>query len=94
MWKKREYIEGAAYHVTSRTIDKIRVFERPIKDLRDYLYVMNYIDQNPVKAGLSPRVGEWKETGAYYIQENIKGLVDYDDFTRRLYARPGLLPAP
>ncbi|GHT69524.1 hypothetical protein FACS1894110_19140 [Spirochaetia bacterium] len=171
MRKKREYIEGAAYHVTSRTNDKIRVFERrlgkkvmlmvldgakkkfgfklmnfcimpthihllimpgpgenlskimqwikthsskrwnqlhgstdhlwgnrfferPIKDLRDYLYVMNYIDQNPVKAGLSPRVGEWKESGAYYIQENIKGLVDYDDFTRRLYARPGLLPAP
>ena len=27
MRKKREFIEGAAYHVTSRTNDKIRVFE-------------------------------------------------------------------
>jgi hypothetical protein len=28
MRKKREFVEGAAYHVTSRTNDKIRVFER------------------------------------------------------------------
>jgi putative transposase len=28
MRKKREYSDGAAYHVTSRTNDKLRVFER------------------------------------------------------------------
>jgi putative transposase len=168
MRKKREYRDGAAYHVTSRTNDKIRVFERrlgkkvmlmvledakakfgfkllnfcimpthihllivpgpggnlskimhwvkthsakrwnqlhgstdhlwgsrffarPVTDLRGYLYVMNYIDQNPVKVGLSSYVGEWEAAGAYYIQENIKGLVDYDDFTHRLYSRQKLL---
>jgi hypothetical protein len=54
---------------------------------------MEYIDQNPVVAGLSSYVGEWKASGAYYIRENIPGFVDYTDFTRRLYMRP-LLPAP
>jgi putative transposase len=28
MRKKREFLEGGTYHVTSRTNDKIRVFER------------------------------------------------------------------
>jgi hypothetical protein len=66
-------------------------FERPIKDLRDYLYVMNYIDKNPVKPGLSSCVGEWEASGAYFIQENIQGFIDYDDFTRRLYDKQKLL---
>ncbi|MCL2412187.1 MAG: transposase [Treponema sp.] len=30
MRKKRDFIEGAFYHVTSRTNDKIRVFENPL----------------------------------------------------------------
>jgi putative transposase len=68
-----------------------RFFARAVTDLRGYLYVMNYIDQNPVKVGLSSYVGEWEGSGAYHIQENIKGLVDYDEFTRRLYSRRKLL---
>ncbi|GHV33483.1 hypothetical protein AGMMS4952_25390 [Spirochaetia bacterium] len=171
MRKKREFIEGAAYHVTSRTNDKKRVFEcnvgkktlllvlrdakekfgfkvmnfcimpthihlliipgekgnlsqimhwvkthsskrwngihgstghlwgnrffaRKIHDLRDYLFVMDYIDKNPVKAGLTSSAGGWEASGAYHIEENIPGLVDYDDFTRRLYARQKLLAGP
>jgi putative transposase len=169
MRKKREYIDGAAYHVTSRTNDKIRVFEcklgktvmrmvlkdakafrfklmnfcimpthihlliipgpggnlsqimhwvkthsskrwnelhgstghlwgnrffaRPVTDLRGYLSVMDYIDQNPVKAKLSSCIGEWEACGAYHIQENIKELVDYDNFTQSLYTRQKLLTA-
>ncbi|MDR2028456.1 MAG: transposase [Treponema sp.] len=169
MRKKREFIAGAAYHVTSRTNDKKRVFEctvgrntmllvledawvkfgfrlanfcimpthihlliipgeggnllqimhwikthsakrwnrihgstdhlwgaryfaRPVKDPREYFYVMKYIDQNPVKAGLAQSVGEWKASGAYYIRHNLSGLVDYTDMTRLSYV--GLLPAP
>jgi putative transposase len=169
MRKKREFIEGAAYHVTSRTNDKKRIFEcnvgrktmllvlgdarekfgftlanfcvmpahihlliipgpggnlsqimhwlkthsakrwnrihgstdhlwgaryfaRPIKDPREYFFVMEYIDQNPVKSGLAPAVGEWKACGAYYIRHNLSGLVDYTDLTRLSYIK--LLPAP
>jgi putative transposase len=143
MRKKREFVDGAVYHVTSRTNDKKRVFEggvgreimllvlmearekfgfglanfcimpnhihllimpgeggelsrimhwlktqsakrwnriqgctdhlwgeryfaRIIKDSGDYAYVMEYIDQNPVKAGLARYVGEWEGSGAYY----------------------------
>jgi REP element-mobilizing transposase RayT len=167
MRKKREFIAGVAYHVTSRTNDKKRVFEcnvgrkimllvlkdarekigfrlanfcimpthihlliipgekgnlsrimhwikthsakrwnrihgstdhlwgtryfaRPVKDSRDYFSVMDYIDQNPVKAGLAEAVGEWKASGAYYIRHNLPGLVHYTGMTRLSYVR--LLP--
>ena len=30
MYKKREFIDGAFYHVTSRTNDKSRVFENKL----------------------------------------------------------------
>jgi putative transposase len=171
MRKKREYIEGAAYHVTSRTNDKKRVFEcnvgqktmllvlrdakdkfgfklsnfcimpthihllitpasgdpqgtdlsriiqwikthsakrwngihgskdhlwgerffaRAVKDLQDYFSIMNYIDQNPVKAGLALYPADWKNGGAYYIAHNITGLVDFTPFVRQPYIK--LLP--
>jgi putative transposase len=167
MRKKREFIGGAAYHVTSRTNDKKRVFEcnvgqkimllvlkdarekfgfrlcnfcimpthihllitpgtggdlsrimhwikthsakwwnhihgstdhlwgqryfaRVIKNPREYFHVMEYIDQNPVKAGLVGAVGDWKASGAYWIKNRLPGLVDYTHFTRLSYIR--LLP--
>jgi putative transposase len=169
MRKKREFIAGAAYHVTSRTNDKKRVFEgnvgrktmllvlmdakekfgfslanfcimpthihlliipgergnlsqimhwikthsakrwngihgstdhlwgaryfaRIIKEPREYFHVMEYIDRNPVKAGLAESAGEWKASGAYYIRHNLSGLVDYTDLARLSYIR--MLPAP
>jgi len=38
-----------------------RYFARPVKDDPEYEYVMNYIDQNPVKAGLARggRIAAW-----------------------------------
>jgi hypothetical protein len=69
-----------------------RYFARTVKDPRDYFAVMEYIDQNPVKAGLAASVGEWKTSGAYYIRHNLSGLVDYTGLTRLSYIR--LLPAP
>jgi putative transposase len=164
MRKKREYIEGAAYHVTSRTNDKKRVFEcnvgrktmllvlrdaknkfnfklsnfcimpthihllitpakgtslsrimqwikthsakrwngihgsrdhlwgerffaRAVKDPQDYFFIMNYIDQNPVKAGLALYPAGWKNGGAYYIAHNIPGLVDFTPFIRQSYIK-------
>jgi len=143
MRKKREFVEGAFYHVTSRTNDKIRVFEdrrgrkimlmvleeakkkfrfllanfcvmpthihllikpeegsnldsimqwiktrsairwnfvngskdhmwgdryfaRVIKDPQEFEKIMDYIDQNPVKAGLSSSPENWLASGAFY----------------------------
>jgi putative transposase len=169
MRKKREFIEGAAYHVTSRTNDKKRVFEcnvgqktmllvlenakekfaftlanfcimpnhihlliipgekeslsrimhwikthsakqwnrihgstdhmwgeryfaRVIRDPREYFQVMEYIDQNPVKAGLVQDIGEWEACGAYHIRHGLSELVDYTGLTRLSYVK--MLPAP
>ena len=167
MRKKRKFMEGVAYHVTSRTNDKIRVFAnnlgrkimllileaakekfgfrlhnfcimpnhihllitpasgtslsriiqwiktrtakrwncihgssdhlwgerffaRPIKDSWEYFIVYNYIDQNPVKAGLVHNAQDWKASGAYYIANDIGFLVDYLPFDRLKYIK--LLP--
>jgi putative transposase len=52
-----------------------RFFSRVVKDLEDYLAVNDYIDQNPVKAGLSNSPSEWEASGAFYILNN-SSLVD------------------
>jgi putative transposase len=167
MRKKREFVGGAFYHVTSRTNDKVRVFEnrlgrkimlmvleeakekfkfrltnfsvmpthihllinpgeehnlseimhwiktqfakrwnfthgskdhvwghrfyaRMIKDNSEYFYVMNYIDQNPVVAGLSLTPAEWMASGAFYKVQDLPGLVDFFPFERLNYIK--LLP--
>ncbi|MDR0291104.1 MAG: transposase [Treponema sp.] len=164
MRKKRDFVQGAFYHVTSRTNDKIRVFEnklgqkimlitlqdakekyrfrlanfcvmpthihllmqpedgsnlstimqwikthsakrwncihgssdhlwghrffaRAVKDPQEYEFVMNYIDQNPVKAGLALSPAEWKASGAYYKAWDIQGLVDFAPDDRQPYIK-------
>lgn len=154
MYKKRNFVEGAYYHVTSRTNNKVRVFEnklgrkimlltlqdakekyrfrlanfcvmpthihllikpeegsklseimhwlkihsakrwnfihgssdhlwgnryfaRVVKDQIDYDSVMDYIDQNPVKAMLAQTPADWKASGAYYKERNLTDLVDW-----------------
>ena len=54
-------------------------FARPIKGTGDYLTVMDYIDKNPVKKGLVLCAGDWKESGAYHVQHEITGFVDYSE---------------
>jgi REP element-mobilizing transposase RayT len=85
--KRWNRIHGSTDHLWGE-----RYFARPIKDLWDYFSVIAYIDQNPVKAGLAPSVGEWKASGAYYIRHNLSGLVDYTNLSRLSYVRQ--LPAP
>jgi len=164
MRKKREFLDGSFYHVTSRTNDKIRVFEnrlgrkimlitlqdakdkfgfrltnfcimpthihlliqpvtgtnlseimqwlktrtakrwnfihgsrdhlwgnryfaRIVKDPEDYSSVMNYIDQNPVKAELAATPAEWKASGAFYKANNVNGLVDFIQNDRQSYIK-------
>lgn len=164
MRKKREFIEGSFYHVTSRTNDKIRVFEnklgrkimlmvlqdaknkfrfrlsnfcvmpthihlliepgeevclsvimqwiktnsakrwnrihgsidhvwghryfaRAVKSRQEYEFIMNYIDQNPVKAGLASAPADWKASGAYYKARNLPGLVDFSLTEQQSYIK-------
>jgi len=69
-----------------------RFFARQTKDLWDYFFVFNYIDQNPVKAGYVSSPSEWRPSGAYHMARNISGLVDYIPFNRQAYIK--LLPSP
>jgi putative transposase len=164
MRKKREFIEGTFYHVTSRTNDKIRVFEnklgrkimlitlqdakdkfrfrlanfcimpthihlliepdaranlsmimqwiktmsakrwngihgssdhvwgnryfaRAVRNTQEFELVMDYIDQNPVKAGLAVNPADWKASGAFYKTQDIPGLVDFSITERRKYIK-------
>jgi len=164
MRKKREFIEGAFYHVTSRTNDKIRVFEnklgrkimlitlqdakdkfrfrlanfcimpthihlliepeegsslsaimqwlknlsakrwncihgstdhlwgnryfaRAIRNLQEFEAVMDYIDQNAVKAGLAVSPSDWKASGAFYKANDLSGLVEFSLTERKKYVK-------
>jgi putative transposase len=164
MRKKREFLEGVFYHVTSRTNDKIRIFEnklgrkimlmvlhdaknkfrfrlanfcvmpthihlliepgegtnlamimqwiktrsatrwnkihgstdhvwgnryfaRKVKDPLDYYFIMNYIDNNPIEAGLAETPADWKASGAYYKAYNLPGLVDISPTDRQPYIK-------
>ena len=164
MRKKREFIDGSFYHVTSRTNDKIRVFEnslgkklmlitiqdakekycfrlanfcvmpthihlliepsegtclsqimhwiktqsakrwnrthcskdhlwgsrffaRRIKDPVEFLSVMEYIDQNPVTAGLAAAPEEWQASGSFCRAHSLPGLVDLYPQGRQPYVK-------
>jgi putative transposase len=52
-----------------------RFFSRVMKDGAEYIIADNYIDQNPVKAGLANSPEEWVASGAFYIANN-SDLVD------------------
>jgi putative transposase len=52
-----------------------RFFSRVMKDGAEYIIADNYIDQNPVKAGLANSPAEWEPSGAFYIANN-SDLVD------------------
>jgi putative transposase len=70
--KRWNFIHGSKDHVWGN-----RYFARAIKEPLEYYSVMNYIDQNPVVAGLSPTPAEWKSSGAFYKAQNVPGLVDF-----------------
>jgi putative transposase len=53
-----------------------RFFARQINTLNDYFVVQNYIDQNPVNAGLVSNAQDWEACGAYYIANGISGFIE------------------
>ena len=62
-----------------------RYFARAVKDKEEYEFVMEYIDQNPVKVGLASTPIEWKASGAYYKFKGLTSLVDYEQFEQKKY---------
>jgi len=85
--KRWNFIHGSNDHLWGE-----RFYSRAIKDPQEYYYVMNYIDQNPVTAGIAPGPALWEASGAYYINNDVTGLVDYTPYDRLSYVK--LLPAP
>jgi putative transposase len=83
--KSWNFIRGTTNHLWGE-----RLFSRVMNNMEEYLIVHNYIDQNPVKAGLAISPSDWKASGAYYIANNIEGLVDFLPFERQRYIK--LLP--
>jgi putative transposase len=80
--KRWNRIHGSSDHLWGQ-----RYFARIITDPGDYFLVMDYIDRNPLKAGLTPSIGDWDTSGAYYIKNNLPGLVDYTPLTRLSYIK-------
>jgi putative transposase len=68
--KRWNFLHGSKNHLWGD-----RYFARAIKNPQEYESVMNYIDQNPVKAGLTAVPAEWPASGAYYREQNVKGLI-------------------
>ena len=69
--KRWNYIHGSKDHLWGH-----RYFARAVKDTIEYEFIMDYIDQNAVTAGLAQTPAEWKASGAYYTARNIQGLID------------------
>jgi putative transposase len=68
--KRWNFLHGSKNHLWGD-----RYFARAIKNPKEYETVMNYIDQNPVEAGLAAAPAEWPASGAYYREQKIAGLV-------------------
>ena len=64
-------IHGSEDHMWGK-----RYFARVIRNLDDFNFVMNYIDQNPVTTKLAESPAYWKGSGAFYKERTIPGLVD------------------
>jgi len=85
--KRWNCIQGSTDHLWGA-----RFFARQVNDMQDFFSVYNYIDQNAVKAGLANIPQNWEASGAYFIANNICGLVDFFPFQRLAYIK--LLPEP
>jgi len=78
-WNK---IHGSIDHMWGN-----RYFARLVKDPEDYLSIMEYIDQNPVKSGFVSEPADWKAGGAFYKAHNIEGIVDFMESDRQRYIK-------
>ncbi|MDR2807461.1 MAG: transposase, partial [Spirochaetaceae bacterium] len=66
-----------------------RFWSREIKDEKDFWAVFEYIEQNPVKAGLVAKAEDWEYGGAYHRSHGITLIVSEvtQDFWDNFHAR-------
>jgi len=69
--KKWNFLHGSKNHLWGD-----RFFARPAIKEQEFDFFMEYIDNNPVNAGITFIPEEWKASGAFYRANNITGLVD------------------
>jgi hypothetical protein len=86
--KRWNFTHGSTDHLWGH-----RYFARAVKDQQEYEYIMDYIDQNPVKAGLAAEPSEWKASGAFYKLHDLQDLVDFSPIERLPYVKL-LSPVP
>jgi putative transposase len=53
-----------------------RFFSRIFRTAREFAYTFDYVDYNPVKAGLSLSLGDWIFSGLYFRRRGIRGIID------------------
>ena len=53
-----------------------RFFSRAIKNLREYVTVFSYINDNPVKAGLVERSEDWPCCGSSFRIRSVRTILD------------------
>jgi putative transposase len=63
-------------HASINHLWGVRYFAKRIEDARDYLRVMDYIDRNPVDAGIVTAPHEWEPSAAYQVFHGMGDLVD------------------
>jgi putative transposase len=53
-----------------------RFFSRIIRTVSEYLIAFNYVDENPVKAGLIRFCGDWVFGGLFFRRRGIQEIID------------------
>jgi len=76
--KRWNFIHGSTDHMWGN-----RYFARAIKNNEEYEAINDYIDRNPVTAGLAASPEEWKASASFYKKHEIPGLVDLSADNRR-----------
>lgn len=67
-WNRRHGLKG---HVWGE-----RFFSRIIRSVRDFLQVFEYIDLNPVAAGLARKDTDWKYSGKWHRTRDVWDVLD------------------
>jgi REP element-mobilizing transposase RayT len=63
-------------HNLSGHVWEERFFSRIIWTVREYLWTFEYIDHNPVRAGLSSLCGDWAFGGLFFRRRGIRSVID------------------
>lgn len=72
IWNKKHHLSG---HLWGD-----RFFSRIILGILDFLKVSNYIDNNPVIAGLVEQPEQWEYGGLWHFKKGLDHIIDYMNY--------------